>query len=1020
MIIKGIKYGILLTLFLTVLQPVSLTGQSLTKTGGIGFRIDENPPVSRIHSYDSLFSIFGKKFSFAVTSYVLPLVPAYVDTLRALSLRGVELTDNTPTHATQFFNVINFQDTNIFSMKPGVDHILGEKICLKYASMDTSVSHGEGYIDLHGNRVISYNPGEFHDLLSPSGYFAVYLSSPVKRICLFYDVKSVNVADPDTLYVKSFWDETISFPDHLHFRYHKLYNYNVVMQDSAVRILARRSLDIFDSINLVRPYTWIHPEGQYPWISPAQLKTIMGQKLNYQQASSLINPSFFCYKEYNPNERKQFGILNESDGIEGFDLSTYKNMISDAVAKHFVLFDASKLANADNLWPAYLSGMSNLLAWCNSKNIPVRTYSQWKSLIYDSLTNKTVNTFPGLDVDKNANQWPDGFDIDTASIKGIYDTTEGVSVSGYKSFKMTGGGTICSVTKLGGLEKRTNYFSFYLKGSDTASVSVVSVKVVFPETGAIVNFNSNTGKNTYLLNEFVLNIPDSVSIANFTFTRDTSYHDTLHLSGIVMRSTGFLSESVYPLQVKTANLLFSSVNLNKLIIDTLIPLNQYSWTFKGNHLLWFQVVSDSMMKINRPHSFWVGSDSVWAIAHRPGGFVDSCFFRFRSDSIPKACAGLSVNISIMDTLTSSDYIRWSSSPHDSAFTDTTIFNPTVSPKVSTWYKVKVYNLLGNISKDSVKIIRYPHPESNLFKDSIICKGSSIVLTASGGTHYLWYPTGDTTASITVKPDTLTRYRVHIENQWNCSADDSTLIHVAQVPIVSLSGLRPQYCASDDSCYLLTGTPWYGHFGGSSGVQGSQFCPRLAKLGKDTVWYQATSTAGCFNADTLYVTVNPLPSIPVQPDTNLIADKSIMLDAGQGADNYLWSNGATTQTTVVDSTHHGLGLLKVWVYVTKTSCVAMDTALINFIKYPIGINEQFPGGLFTVYPNPFNEGIYITVKGKTSEGDNARLLSLRGELISSVSLGDNTIMLPASNAPAGIYVLVLKYKGKEYYLKVVRL
>jgi hypothetical protein len=575
------------------------------------------------------------------------------------------------------------------------------------------------------------------------------------------------------------------------------------------------------------------------------------------------------------------------------------------------------------------------------------------------------------------------------------------------------------VIKLGGLEKRTNYFSFSLKGSDTASASLVNVNVVFPETGGISNFIAHCGLNSYLLNDFVMNVPDSVSIANFTFTRDTAYHDTLHLSGIVLRSTGFLNESAYPLQEKTANVLFSSVNLNKLIADTLVPLNQYSWTFRGNHSMSFQVVSDSMMKINRPHSFWIGKDSVWAIAHRPGGFADSCFFRFRSDSIPSACSGISINISIMDTITSSDYIRWTSSPHDSTFTDTTIFNPTVSPKVSTWYKVKVYNLLGNIYKDSVRIIRHPYPESNLFKDSAICKGASIVLTASGGSRYLW-STGDTTVSITVKPDTLTRYRVHIVTQWNCSADDSTLIHVVDVPKVTLTGLLPQYCKNNDSCYLMAGTPWYGHFGGSSGVQGSQFCPRLARLGKDTVWFQATSPQGCFNADTVYITINPLPVIPVQPDTNLCAGKSIMLYAGTGADNYLWSNGDTTQTTVVDSVNHGFGLLRVWIYATKSGCVSMDTALINFIKCPTGINDPLPGDLFTVYPNPFNENMYIDVKGKTGNGDCARLLNLNGELISSIPLREHINTIPAAGAASGIHILVLKYNGKEYFLKVVKL
>jgi hypothetical protein len=455
------------------------------------------------------------------------------------------------------------------------------------------------------------------------------------------------------------------------------------------------------------------------------------------------------------------------------------------------------------------------------------------------------------------------------------------------------------------------------------------------------------------------------------------------------------------------------------VIDSIYNPSTISWTFRGNHFLSFSVDSAGLMKIQRPRSFWIGKDSVYAVAHSEDGMKDSCFFRFRSDSVPSACSGGSINISILDTITGSDYIVWTSVPYDPTISDTTIFNPTVSPKVTTRYRVKVYNLLGNIFRDSILIIRHPFPVPGLFKDSTICIGRSIVLTANGGIHYLW-STGDTTASITVRPDTLTRYTVHVENQWNCSADDTTLIHVMQIPVVTLSGLLPQYCANDNSSYLMVGTPWYGHFGGSSGVTGSLFCPMLARLGKDTVWFQATSPQGCFNADTMYVTINTLPYIPKLPDTTLCANKSIVLDAGPGADNYLWSNGDTTQTTVIDSLHHGLGILPVLVYVTKAGCVSMDTAMIYFIKCSTAVYDQDGEKLFSVYPNPFDQNLFIVLTEQTGIADNARLLNLRGELIVSAPLKDKTTVLPVTNITAGIYILLLKHNEKEYYLKIVKL
>lgn len=1020
MLIKGVKYSLLLIFAFAVFLPFAGTGQNSTKRGGIGFRIDENPPVNKIYSYDSLFSKFGQKYSFAVTSYVLPLVPQYVDTLKALYDRGIEIMDNTPTHATQFFNVIDYQDTNLFRNKPGVDHIKGQKICLKYVFCDTTHSFGEGYINVFGDKVISYNPGEFHDLLPPSSFFAVYLSAPVNHLCLFYNVESVNTSDPDTLYIRSLWDEQISFPDHWHFRYHKLQNNYVVMHDSAIEILGRRSLNIFDSVKLNRPLTWIHPDGQYPWISPSKLKTTLGDKLGFNQSTSFINPSLFCYNEFNPGKTRQFAINSEYLSMEGSSFKANSHVVAEAVAKHYVLFDIARLSNSYGGWNAYLKRMDSLLVWCSSNNIPIRTYSQWKVLLYDSVPQKVVNVFPKLNVDIDNNNWPDGFDHDTLAIQGKFDPTDGVSSSGGKSFKINGGGNICQVTALAGIEKRSNKFTIYTKCSRNHP-STIRVTVTFPGFSLSQFLDINSDTTAWIPYSGIINVPDSASTANFIITHDTAYHDTVKVSGFDFRSSGFLNKSKYPLQQETANLQFPSINMYSLIIDSVYNPSSISWTFRGNHSMSFSVDSSGIMKPLKPTSFWIGRDSVYAIAHSQDGAKDSCFFSFRSDSIPVGCAHASINIAILDTITSSDYIVWTSVPYDSTMNDTTIYNPTVSPKVTTRYRVKVYNLLGNIFHDSILIIRHPYPVPGLFRDSTICKGDSIVLTAHQGSSFLW-STGDTTASIRVRPDTLTRYTVHVSNQWNCSADDTTLVKVEKLPVVTLSGLLPQYCANDDSCYLLVGKPGAppGVFGGSSGVHGSTFCPKYARTGKDTVWYQEISHQGCYNADTMYVTINPLPVIPKLPDTSLCANKSIYLYAGTGADNYLWSNGDTTQFTRIDSLHHGLVLLPVWVYVTKAGCVSRDTAWIHFKVCPDGINYVAPDELFAIYPNPFSESISVLLKEPAGSDDYVSLLDISGGIITSAPLTNRTTIMPAANIKTGLYLLLLKHNNRQYYFKVVKL
>jgi len=115
---------------------------------------------------------------------------------------------------------------------------------------------------------------------------------------------------------------------------------------------------------------------------------------------------------------------------------------------------------------------------------------------------------------------------------------------------------------------------------------------------------------------------------------------------------------------------------------------------------------------------------------------------------------------------------------------------------------------------------------------------------------------------------------------------------------------------------------------------------------------------------------PTSGNSLKPDTSVCADKYIILNAGPGADTYLWSTGSHEQTIIVDTVSHGLGLLQVWVYATKGSCVSKDTTNITFVNCT-GIGEKKPGGLLTLYPNPFNQDITIEIHDQPGTTDRLR-------------------------------------------------
>ncbi|MDD4603136.1 MAG: T9SS type A sorting domain-containing protein [Bacteroidales bacterium] len=916
--------------------------------------------------------------------------------------------DNTPTHQTQYFSLLSLQDTSIYSNHPGVDHFYGQQVCLKYYSIDTTQSHNEGLVNIIGNTVISINNGEFSDLNGNPYFFSILFGFNHKP-CLWYDLKNKNPFDPDTLKVKSFWGEPLDMGIMNGISYHKLTQRDVFMHPAAVQLLGSHSLKTYSDLNIPRPYTWIHPSGQMPWINAYEIKSFLGDSLNYTAASNYTNAAFFCYNEYNPSGTKQFSLQSGDISIENHDLTWNKSEIVNSFAKHYIKVDLSYFIDSPpGGWNGYLSRVDSLLNWCVASNIPVLTYHQWTAMLYDSIPNRVTNIFPKLNTDLDGNNFPDGYDQNSSSL-GIYSLSDGVEVSGNRCFMIGGSGNICQITALAGLEKGDNKFSIWVKRSSN-DTSKVLVNFYFPETGGNYNMEFSVDSIAWVKKFQILNVPENASIVNILIANDGLNNDTVKISGMDLRSSGFLKTTHLPDQVITANEPFQSIDLNTLVIDSITPGTPVIWTISGGSTLNLSITPENLLDVQKPKSFWIGTDSVYLVAQDLEGIKDSCFVKFISNKIPTLCKGNPLMLSLLDTL-DNDIIQWNSVPYDSTISNPGIFNPIVNPTKTTWYKVICINPLGNVNKDSVQVIRYPDPDPGLPPDTTICWGDSIRLTAIGGDHYLWN-TGDTVASIVVKPVVTTQYSVFVTNQYNCYASDSLIITVNSLPIVTLSGLLPAYC-SDDEPVNLNGQPLGGFFHATSGLVNKQFFPSIANIGLNNVWYTFTDETGCSNADTITTKVNPLPAVFAQPDTTLCVENSIILHAGPGFDNYQWSNGATDSITIVDSVGRGIGFFPIWVYVTKNGCANMDTAYVNFIACT-GIQENNAFNPFRVFPNPADQEICISdLSYHEKETVTVNILDLNGKVIRHLKLCEPLYTIRVADFLPGCYFINI-IKGKQRF------
>jgi len=100
----------------------------------------------------------------------------------------------------------------------------------------------------------------------------------------------------------------------------------------------------------------------------------------------------------------------------------------------------------------------------------------------------------------------------------------------------------------------------------------------------------------------------------------------------------------------------------------------------------------------------------------------------------------------------------------------------------------------------------PKPVISISGDNTICLGEKVVLTAAGGTSYVWNPGGETSPSITVSPTSNTTYTVVGTDADNCSNSATFSVNVNTLPTANLSTSSSSICSGEDAIFTISGTP----------------------------------------------------------------------------------------------------------------------------------------------------------------------------------------------------------------------
>jgi gliding motility-associated-like protein len=237
----------------------------------------------------------------------------------------------------------------------------------------------------------------------------------------------------------------------------------------------------------------------------------------------------------------------------------------------------------------------------------------------------------------------------------------------------------------------------------------------------------------------------------------------------------------------------------------------------------------------------------------------------------------------------------------------------VSPTTTTTYSVTVTNG-GCSGSNTVVVTVNPIPTANAGADQTICTGQSTTLNGTGGGTYAW-SNGINTATNTVSPALTTTYTLTVTN-GGCTASDNVIVNINPLPTAN-AGADQTVCTGQSATLTATG-------GGTYAWNTGATTATINVTPASTTTYTVTVTSnGCTASDNVIVNVNASIIANAGPDQNICTGQSATLTA-TGGTTYLWSNGATTATTIVtpaSSTTYT-------VTVSSGGCSGTDNVVVN--------------------------------------------------------------------------------------------
>lgn len=177
-------------------------------------------------------------------------------------------------------------------------------------------------------------------------------------------------------------------------------------------------------------------------------------------------------------------------------------------------------------------------------------------------------------------------------------------------------------------------------------------------------------------------------------------------------------------------------------------------------------------------------------------------------------------------------------------------------------------------------------------DTVICNGDSTTLTATGFGTYVWN-TGETGTTITVAPNTYTRYSV-VSTASN-GYTDSAVVHVTvnSLPTPAINPATQGICSGTSASLTASGGISY-----SWSTTDATATISVTPANTSTYTVTVTDANTCSATASATVTVNALPIATINPASAILCNGESTTLTASGGTSYIWSNTSTTASITV--------------------------------------------------------------------------------------------------------------------------